>query len=226
MILVCPLCDSRYLIAASLFADGPRRVRCARCSHSWQVEAELPHASQVPPDNLTPAPETVTPIPEGSNLPAVQKSPYWAQGGNLVLLIIGIILLFFMICLGLMRENIVKEWPSLESLYNKVGLHIYRTGEDITIVDVKSEQRYEEGIMRLFVEGKLVNKTTNIQHVPDLIADAIGPDGEKMQSWQIASPAATLAPSESLAFSSSVKSPQGTIVQINLNFVESKNVPE
>jgi len=31
MILTCPLCHTRYLIAATLFDAGPRAVHCARC---------------------------------------------------------------------------------------------------------------------------------------------------------------------------------------------------
>jgi predicted Zn finger-like uncharacterized protein len=35
MILNCPSCDSRFRVRKEMFADGPRKVRCARCGHKW-----------------------------------------------------------------------------------------------------------------------------------------------------------------------------------------------
>ncbi|VAV90316.1 hypothetical protein MNBD_ALPHA02-781, partial [hydrothermal vent metagenome] len=39
MILTCPECSARYVVdPAALLPDG-RRVRCAKCKHSWKEPA-------------------------------------------------------------------------------------------------------------------------------------------------------------------------------------------
>ena len=35
MIITCPQCETRFLIPSTAFANGPRKVRCSSCKHSW-----------------------------------------------------------------------------------------------------------------------------------------------------------------------------------------------
>jgi predicted Zn finger-like uncharacterized protein len=221
MILICPLCESRYLIAAHLFADGPRRVRCARCTHSWQVV--LDGIVVEPPPDLAPPPESVAAVPEGSALPAVMPTGSWLARIPTQYLVLAGIFAFILFWLIMGRVTLAKEWPFLEAFYEKIGLTIYHAGDGLSIVNVRSEQHYEEGLMKLVIEGKIANRTRDRQKIPAILASAVGSDGDVMQSWQIDPPTATLSPGETVSFSSSIKSPKGTIVQINLNFVEPKH---
>ena len=36
MIITCPHCSTRYPVKPGAFASGPRKVRCAKCGHSWE----------------------------------------------------------------------------------------------------------------------------------------------------------------------------------------------
>ena len=36
MIITCPHCSARYPVQPGAFASGPRKVRCAKCGHSWE----------------------------------------------------------------------------------------------------------------------------------------------------------------------------------------------
>lgn len=40
MILTCPACSMRYLVAEGAIGSHGRRVRCAHCGHQWREEAE------------------------------------------------------------------------------------------------------------------------------------------------------------------------------------------
>lgn len=223
MILVCSFCKTRYLISAGVFAQGPRRVRCARCSHSW--EADLPKeidAVMPPVIDLTPIPETVAPIPPGSNLPVIQKRSLSPR----MLLVLeigeGVIILIILLILILCRQGIAGMWPRID-LYNAIGLHIAHSGEGLSLDNVRSELRYDSGIMKLVVEGKIHNGTPYIQEIPSINAVAIGADGKPIQSWQIDAPAPKLDPDETIAFQSTINAPQGTIDEINLSFIEIKH---
>ena len=227
MILVCSFCQARYLVSASLFAYGPRQVRCARCSHKWTADAEETALEDEKKALLgtTPPPESVSPVPVGSNLPALARNiwPSWLKRFFRT----GLICLGLLLCLVVIldRQNIAKKWPSLESFYDIIGFHIYRPGEGLKIEHVRSELHYEDGITRLMISGTIVNPTRKTQLIPPLVAAAVGSGGDVMQSWQIDPPAATLDPEGEMPFSSTINTPKGTVVEINLNFVEARHEP-
>jgi predicted Zn finger-like uncharacterized protein len=49
MLIVCPNCASRYEIAEAKIGTGGRKVRCASCQTTWQIEA--PQATKARPTN-------------------------------------------------------------------------------------------------------------------------------------------------------------------------------
>ncbi|WP_436151905.1 zinc-ribbon domain-containing protein [Bosea sp. LjRoot90] len=49
MLIVCPNCASRYEIAEAKIGTGGRKVRCASCQTTWQIEA--PRADELRPTN-------------------------------------------------------------------------------------------------------------------------------------------------------------------------------
>lgn len=231
MILSCPFCHTRYLISAGLFAAGPRRVRCARCFHEWQ--ADLPKELDAIPGASsfsaalaeTPAVET-RPIPPGSNLPALPRQPL-PEGLRRILLIAGAA--FVIIMMGWFvfdRREIAGRWPALEMFYEKVGLHIYHFGEGLSLENVRSEMKYDGGIMMLTVDGTIYNGTKNEQEIPNILASAMGPDGNVLQSWQIDAPKASVAPGEGVKFQTSIAAPRDKVTEVNLNFIEKKNAVE
>ncbi len=64
MIIHCPSCSARYPVDAASFAPSGRKVRCAKCGHSWHQSPPSESAGEIPPpppdEELAAA--TVTPI--------------------------------------------------------------------------------------------------------------------------------------------------------------------
>ncbi len=224
MILVCPLCQTRYLVPANIFAAGPRAVRCAKCKHNWKAAPDKNiDVVAALEEGLPPPPDEAAPIPEGSNLPALTKKRMSPIIHNTIFIIAGAMFALALVWLILDRQHIAKRWSSMEPLYNAVGLYIYYPGDGLEFDQVRSELRYDGGITKLILDGKIENKTKKNQKVPDIIAEAIGPDGAVIQSWQIDAPKATLGGEEEVGFSSLINAPKGTVVNVTLNFVELKD---
>ena len=49
MRIVCPACEAEYEVPDTLLANGPRKVRCARCAREWEPFAPPPPIQPPPP---------------------------------------------------------------------------------------------------------------------------------------------------------------------------------
>jgi predicted Zn finger-like uncharacterized protein len=241
MILVCPLCQAKYLVTAQYFAAGPRQVKCARCAHSWRAEMPKDDSIIAPPPSpidipqATPAPiETSQPAAaHGLHLPHIHMPhlhlPHVHMTAQLkiaVAILTGVVALTLIMWLLFDRQDIAQKWPILEPIYEKVGLNIYQHGEGLSFEQVRSEMYFEGGIMKLGVEGKIQNGTRKVQLIPAIVATAIGSGGDVMQSWQIDAPASKVFPGERIKFRSAINAPQGTVAEVKLHFVEKKDASE
>jgi predicted Zn finger-like uncharacterized protein len=239
MIVACPLCATRYLIPANLFEAGPRQVRCGRCKHGWQAALEdesVPRESPAPAvaarAEEPPAKTSIIPI---ELFPSLKSNPLGDVSQKLLqklppltekikrllrLCATALTLLLLFLILILCRQGIAKIAPFMETFYNAIGLTIRHYGEGLSFVKVHSELRYDSGIMKLVVAGAIRNDTRYVQEIPDILASAVGADGQTIQSWQIDAPAATVAAGGSVAFQSSINAPQAAVADINLSLIE------
>ena len=266
MILVCTQCKASYLVPASVFANGPRQVRCARCSHTWQ--ADLPSKMTVMPteasetlkpasppssnsssstplqseppkkkvdrtvgaaaepelpveQTVAPPPVATMPIPEGSNLPALLHNPKWRRARVATAVVVILILVVGVLGgMGAKAWIVDKLWPKIEHLIEKISFASPVTGSGFSLQQIHSERRYEDGGMQLVVDGEIRNDGAETRPVPDIQVKALGPDRKVIQDWRIEAPVATLATGASAPFHSSIVPPQGTVAEVNLNFVE------
>ena len=69
MIITCPHCSTRYPVKPGAFASGPRKVRCAKCGHSWDQQpleeggdAEAPSATPSAPADAAPVVGPAKPV--------------------------------------------------------------------------------------------------------------------------------------------------------------------
>lgn len=240
MILECPSCRTRYLVHIGLFAQGGRRVRCANCKNEWQVK--LPATVDVilsapapmpPPQGASLSSFSSRPPPLGGpdatankptpNLPAVinKKLPQkvvWA------LYALAVLIAIFVFGSVLGRYSIVKAVPALRGSYNAVGLSVLPEWDGLIFDEVKSELKYDSGTMKLFVDGDVRNATEEIKKLPDIKAQALGPDKKVIQSWWVDAPAATIEPWGKVNFHTEVATPmERTIEDVYLEFVSRKD---
>jgi len=75
MILTCPECSTRYQAKDTAFLPSGRRVRCAKCGHSWHQDppvAEAEAETLPPPQPEAPKPE---PASEAASEPGPSSEP-------------------------------------------------------------------------------------------------------------------------------------------------------
>ncbi|HYE48338.1 MAG TPA: zinc-ribbon domain-containing protein [Azospirillaceae bacterium] len=246
MILSCPSCTKRFLLDAALLGDG-RKVRCGQCFHTWWQEpppaergapapvsfpfddddplrdlmasADGPEA-EIEAPRLDPIPIRQRPMPRRSNLPALPEEvrrrrvprSFLQWGGLLAVLVLaggGLVL-------G--REPIVQLWEPAAALYEAAGLPVEPLGAGLELGQGKAEFRDVEGTPMLFVEAPVTNRSDRLRTVPDVIANAVGPDGKLVQSWRIHPAARRLAPGDSTSYTARVPERGGQAKNIEFQF--------
>jgi len=243
MIIVCESCKASFLVPASLFTHGPRTVRCARCGNVWLAE---PQKKQEQPKNFEetlkkfeetlppPEPQASPPLPPPLPMePPKPRGPSvlsklakaliyapWIQIIKWSCLSLATLALSAALIIVLARKPIIEHWPEMQDYYMRLGLIAADLPEKLVLKNIYSERRYMDGAMHLVVTGSIFNQADKTQVVPALLVEAVGPGGQMIQSWHIKPPAATLDPSATVPFFSAIISPEGTIVEVNLSFIE------
>jgi len=152
-------------------------------------------------------------------LPTIWRNP-WYRIAQAVLAMLALVFLGILLWGIIDRDHIVKRWPEIEPLYDVVGLWITHPGDGLSLYNINSERRFEDGSMQLVVTGEIRNDTDEPQTVPNIQASAVGTDNEILHHWQIVAPATTLAPGVSVSFHSTIQAPATPVIEVNLSFSE------
>ncbi len=211
MILTCPSCATRYLIDPAALGDTGRLVRCARCSHSW---IERPPEDMPKRVDVLPPPERVTPLPPGSNLPAIHKAPRrhgWIGWAALVLVTIGIA------AGGIFaRDKIVEVWPDAAFIYASLGF-----GEEAAVIGLELRNVTQstsiindQTVVNL--TGEIFNLSDQRQAVPKVIADIMDKNRTVIRTWIVMPRTAMILPGEKTEFDDNYADPPKEAVQISV----------
>ncbi len=201
MILICPACSTRYRLDPSRLGGDGRRVRCAKCAHTWFQKPLEDTAKPAEPSPLTAGPP---PVPEGSELSGLARR---RQARAVGWAMFAIIVLALAVGGVIARMEIVNAWPPAARLYQLVGLTVADLGLELR--RVTSRRAVEDGVPVLVVEGVIANISDRVREVPPLKAALTDANQRELQHWTFTASARRLLPGETVSFKTSLKNPAG-----------------
>lgn len=226
MIVTCESCKTRYLVPAHAISGEGRRVRCTSCDHEWFQEPGMLVEDAPPPvleEELEPIPESVKPIPEGSELPVITEPPlsgpprdYGALAGYAAAA--GVFLLITAV-LFMSRGPVTHAWPPAVKLYELAGIAIPVSGEGLIFDRVSALRSADErGGSILNIEGVVVNLKQRDIDVPQLRIALRNAKGEVFDSWNVELPSHRLAGGADVRFQASYPGAPNDIVEATVSF--------
>lgn len=210
MILECPECRTRYLVADEAIGAG-RTVRCATCRHSWYQPGEMAFVAPAatvptPPPVATPEPayrDAATEAPTRYRRNPAKRWTAMAVAAGLVMLLCVAAILY-------------SGAPGLAA---QLGLGIAPAETPLRLVDNPITRRPLPNGSEIFaVSGRVVNPTTVRQHVPDVRAELRDAQGRLVYSWTIRPETMELAPRTSVEFNSAKLDVPANAHQLVLSF--------
>lgn len=186
MIVACPSCETRFIVAEAEIGTRGRLLRCSRCAHTWRhdgVGAEDVARSSGAGD----APLSLRDARDQRRA-AVAAMAGQDSGGSSS---IGWALLLLVIAGGgiglyLGRLPIVQAWPQAVVAYEALGIPLGVAGEGFDIRDITTQRRDDSRI--LVVEGTIVNTLPEARQVPPLKAIAgVKGQPQPLKEWIFAS---------------------------------------
>lgn len=244
MKLVCPSCESGFLVDATAIGPSGRKVRCGRCGNSW-----LAMPVEILPDDPLPPPQTQAFDSQGRSaeapdqsddalpklaeldesrrrsrtarrMPRLERSRRASLGGWVLFALVATL---FLVGVVFGRQQIMTWAPATGSFYALVGLDSeppipMLPTIQLRLQEVTSNRRQVDGTSELIIEGEIFNPTDEPQEVPPLVATLMDPTGIELKRWVFAADSETLPPGGRVAFQTSTQDPPGQ-GNLNLNFV-------
>ncbi len=120
------------------------------------------------------------------------------------------------------RRDIVRVLPQTASFYALIGLPVNLRGLVFDAVTTTAEQH--EGVPILVVEGAIVNSTGAVAEVPRLKLAVRNAAKQEIYAWTAASPRATLAPYQAVAFRTRLASPPPEAADVLVRFINRRDI--
>ncbi|MCZ4343599.1 zinc-ribbon domain-containing protein [Sphingomonadaceae bacterium G21617-S1] len=248
MILICPACQTRYLVPYTAIGAPGRQVRCASCKHSWFQDApspaqaeptavQAPAAAPAAPAPI-PAGETVEPVPPpataDSEAPEDEVQARYDHVGEVAPVHdrqlpatmrprrrIGRLLTIILAIGALLLLAAIGAVVAVgpDKLSERLGLVPAPVPLVIEMTSKPERRETASGNELLAVTGRIVNPTDQPQTVRDIRAELRDTQGRTVYSWTITRPVPMLVPGGSAEFdSAAVDIPRGA-KNLHLSFI-------
>ncbi len=191
MILQCPACQARFLVADAQVPPAGRTVRCGRCAHEWHAVHEAPStaiaeavpladpaldststttdAAALPP--ISEPPDSIAPLMPGANLPAIAKPPRSAKPYQLAAAALAVTWAVLALLTYFPRG---VELPVISGLYRAIGAS---PTEGLMFADLSMEKQIDDVKTRYILAGSIRNESAVTREVPTVrvrLEDASG----------------------------------------------------
>ncbi len=191
MIVGCPNCSARFIVKAQAIGENGRKVKCARCKHTWFQKPDLEVLEAAIQSNSLDEPNETEPVPNGANVPAVAK-----QGVSFYLKLAAMIsFILFILTMSLINANNVL--PKMAGFYSIFGL--YDT-TDIALYDIKVEKIVSGKYNDVLVSGKIVNESEQQKNLPALRMTILSDEGVKLKTITLEPEGSVMDPGEKIDF--------------------------
>lgn len=220
MILTCPACSTRYMVEPPDLGRSGRRVRCAKCGHSWMQgpAQDLPKAVVIAAE--ADADADVEPRR------AARKARFEPARKGLVGWLV------FLVVVGggfaaayHFRQPIVDYWPPAARLYTELGIKLHVVGEGIEIKNLNLARMKRDGANALVVSGEISNTTNQAKDVPMLRGALLDSQQRELQHWIFSAGHDRLLPGEVAGFQTEVADPKPDATNILITFTAERESP-
>jgi predicted Zn finger-like uncharacterized protein len=215
MILTCPACSTRYMVDASALGSEGRRVRCAKCGHTWM---------QAPPQDLPKRIEEAAREPEAPPRAPVAVRPARpaARGRSAALGWIALLVVLGGLGGGAYqyRQQIVAYWPPAARLYYELGIKLQVLGEGLEIRNLNLARSENDGTAVLRITGEVANTSESPRDVPMLRGALVTSDAREVQHWTFSADHDRLMPGEVASFRTEVANPDPAAANVSITFTE------
>ena len=187
-------------------------------------EIDEPEEPVHPPLEEEPIPDSVKPLPEGSNVPAYAEDvlrvpPTLAarMSGYAAALSIFIVLI---VAGFVFKQKVVALWPPAAMVYELAGMPVTFKGEGLVIESLSASilKNNKEGDV-LVLKGRVINLTGRPIEVPPMMAVLRSTNGEDGDQWVIEPSVDQVEPGASFAFTSDYPALPRGVGSVNLTFV-------
>jgi predicted Zn finger-like uncharacterized protein len=167
MILNCPQCNARFLVADSLIPTDGRTVRCGACSHQWHVEnpagptpINFKQLLEEETSATTVETEISQPTTSTPNVPAITKKKFSLTPFKIAVPVLAgiwaVLAVFTYFPKGV-------DSAGVGNIYRMLGVH---STAGLAFIDVKMEREELEGKTRFIVSGNITNHAQVMRTVP------------------------------------------------------------
>ncbi len=184
MILNCPQCSARFLVADSLIPAGGRTVRCGACTHQWHVnhpagtvaEDFKQLLSEAVESTPTPTEQEQTPQTPTPNVPAIAERKWPVRPFKIAALAFAVLWAVLALLTYFPRG---MHMPVIGSVYSLFGVQP-TTG--LAFADIAMERVDGETKTQFIVSGNITNHTAQTRTVPIVHVSLNDADGETLWS--------------------------------------------
>jgi predicted Zn finger-like uncharacterized protein len=124
--------------------------------------------------------------------------------------------------LVILRQDVVRYAPQTASLYDFIGLPVNLRG--LAFADMKTLHEVQDETPVLVVQGRIVSVSSKTADVPRLRFSVRDAKGAEIHSWTALADRKTLAPGDSLDFTSRLASPPAGATDVLVRFFNRRDL--